>query len=299
VTAAEGLLAGRLRDAGYAVEALSAASGGVVAVAGVAVLRDGSRVFAKTLDGPGPDALDVFEIEAEGLRALDGVDGVTVPGVLYAGPNLLVLTPLHPRRDTCGYWERLAHVLAALHTTTVSGRFGWHRDGRLGRMRQENAWDEDGHAFFARRRVLRWLSEPLVEQAFGREERRALERLCERLPELVPEQPPCLTHGDLWSGNLLADADGRPALVDPAVSYAWPEVDLSMLWCSPRPPESERFFAVYEELAGPEDGWRDRMRLLHLRELLSIVAHGDDDWGAADAVREIVAPFRVRRPPAR
>ncbi len=36
------------------------------------------------------------------------------------------------------------------------------------------------------------------------------------------------------------------------------------------------------------------MPILHLRELLSIVAHGDDDRGAADQVRQAVAPFRRR-----
>ena len=43
-------------------------------------------------------------------------------------------------------------------------------------------------------------------------------------------------------------------------------------------------------------GGRDRMELLHLRELLSIIAHGDDDWGAAQMVRKLTAPFAVRHP---
>lgn len=80
-------------------------------------------------------------------------------------------------------------------------------------------------------------------------------------------------------------------LIDPAVSYNWPKIDLSMLWCSPRPPASDRFFAVYEDITGIDEGWRDRMDLFHLRELLSIIAH-DDDWGAAEAVRKTIAPFR-------
>lgn len=39
-------------------------------------------------------------------------------------------------------------------------------------------------------------------------------------------QPACL-HGDLWRENILADAEGEPSLIDPAVSYTWPEMDLS------------------------------------------------------------------------
>jgi fructosamine-3-kinase len=73
-------------------------------------------------------------------------------------------------------------------------------------------------------------------------DRRAVERLCARLPDLIPAMPAVLTHGDLRSGNLVSQSGGRIAVIDPAVSYTWAEVDLSMLWCSPRPPAAGRFF---------------------------------------------------------
>lgn len=173
-----GLLARRLRVAGFAVASIAPAAGGVVAQAGLVTLADGSRVFAKTLAGS-----------------------------------------------------------------------------------------------------LRWLSEPLVQAAFDAEDRYALERLCAALPELVPVQPPVLNHGDLWTGNIVATAAGEPVFIDPAVSYTWAESDLSMVWSANRPPVSDRFFAAYAELAPLRAGWRERMPVLHLRELLSTIAHGDDDWG--------------------
>lgn len=264
------------------------AAGGAIAVSGLVTLRDGSRLFAKTLLGP---ELDVFPVEAAGLAELRELGGVNTPEVLHASSRLLVLTKMRPRRDDERFWERLAHMVAALHMSTVGDRFGWHRDGWLGRLRQDNTWEEDGHAFFAERRLLRWLSEPLVEAAFERAERRALERLCAALPELVPAQPPCLTHGDLWQDNILATGEGAPALIDPAVSYGWPEAELSMLWCAPRPAASERFFAVYREVAGLHDGWEERMPVLHLREHLSAIAHGDHTWNPVAAVRAAIAPF--------
>jgi fructosamine-3-kinase len=288
----EEILTGRLREAGYAARKVERAVGGVVAVAGLVALQDGSQVFAKTLLG---QELDVFTVESAGLSELRDLGGVNTPDVLRATPRLLVLEKMEPRRDDEPFWERLGHMVAALHLSTTGDRFGWHRDGWLGRLRQDNTWEQDGHAFFAERRLLRWLSEPLVEAAFDREERRALERLCAALPDLIPSQPPCLTHGDLWQENIVATGDGDPVLIDPAVSYSWPEAELSMLWSSPRPPASERFFAVYREIAGLHDGWEERMPILHLRELLSIIAHDDDDWGAADAVRAVITPFQARR----
>lgn len=287
----EAILTERLREAGYVARNVEQALGGVVAVAGLVTLEDGTQLFAKTmLDHD----LDLFAVESAGLAALRDLGGAHTPAVLLATQRLLVLEKMQPRRDDEDFWERLAHTVAALHTSTVSDRFGWHIDGWLGRLRQDNTWDADGYAFFAERRVLRWLTEPLVDAAFDREERAALERLCAALPDLVPPQPPCLNHGDLWQENILATADGDPVLIDPAVHYGWPESELSMLWCATRPPVSERFFDVYKEIAGLADGWEERMQILHLRELLSIIAHDDDDWGAADAVRAVIKPFMRR-----
>jgi fructosamine-3-kinase len=289
------LLAQRLAEQGFAVASLVAVTGGYICVAGMASLRDGGRVFAKTETEAAAGA-DLFEVEAAGLSALRDLGGVRVPTVIHVSPSLLVLEALRPADDGQWFWERLARMVATLHASTVSGRFGWHRDGWQGRMRQDNTWETDGHAFYAQHRILRWLPEPLVEAEFDREERRAVERLCAALPELIPPHPPSLTHGDMWPGNILADGSGKPVLIDPAVSYTWPEVDLAALWCSPRPPESERFFAGYEELAHPFDGWRDQAQLLRIWDLFSVIAHGFDAWGAAGVVRSLIQPFRHHTP---
>jgi Fructosamine kinase len=89
--------------------------------------------------------------------------------------------------------------------------------------------------------------------------------------------PSVLTHGDLWSGNLVSQPSGRITVIDPAVSRTWAEVDLSMLWGSP-------------------PGWADRMPILHLREHLSVIAaYGLDATSTIDQVRDILAPFYYSR----
>jgi fructosamine-3-kinase len=285
------LLAAELDEAGWAVATVEAVTTGSFSVAGMAALRGGGRMFAKT--DAGADA-ELFEVEAAGLAALRELGGVRVPDVVHVSPRLLVLEALRPRGDGQWFWEQLGRMVAALHTSTVSDRFGWHRDGwhGPGRLRQHNRWETDGHAFYAQHRILRWLPEPRVEAEFDRDERRAVERLCTALPELIPPHPASLTHGDLWIGNILADDSGQPALIDPAVSYTWPEIDLAMLWVQRRPPEADRLFAVYEELARPFTGWRDQAQLLRIWDLFSAIAHGPSTWNPADIVRKLIAPFR-------
>ena len=169
--------------------------------------------------------------------------------------------------------------------------------GRLSGGAIADTWTGSGHEFFAEYRLLRYLSEPLAGQVLTAADRRAVERLCARLPELVPVMPAVLTHGDLWSGNLVSRPGGRIAVIDPAVSYTWAEVDLSMLWCSPRPPASGQFFEIYQELSPSPPGWADRMPVLHLRELLSMIAtFGPAATASIAQTREVLAPFYPRPP---
>lgn len=286
------LLLQRLHDAGFDdVVRVDAVSEGMAAVAGYATRRSGEAVFAKTFEQPPGD--DLFALEVEGLAALRQIGGLATPEVLHVSPNALVLAPLQPRPATPAFWERLAHALARMHTATRSDRYGWAHDNWLGSSRQHNAWDDDGFRFFAERRVLRWLPEPRVQAKLDQAGRRALERLCDRLPDMLPPQPACLTHGDFWMQNILMTPDGEPAVIDPAVSYMWADVDLSHLWCSPHPPEARRLFDVYGELTGREAGWLDRLPLLHLRQHMALMAMYDHDWGSTEAVRALVAPFRT------
>jgi fructosamine-3-kinase len=284
----ERLLRAGIRD----VVSVRPATGGLAALAGTATRRDAPPVFVKTFaDAP---ADDVFVAEAEGLAALRDLGGVPTPDVILADRELLVLSVLRPRPASDGFWERFAHLLARQHLTTAHPRFGWHRDNWLGRRRQINTWDDDGFAFFAQHRLLRWLGQPRVDAALDHADRVALERLCHRLPDLLPQRPACLTHGDLWMQNVLATPDGRPAVIDPAVSYMWAEVDLAHLWSTSPPPEAQRFFAIYAELTRLDEDWQSRMPIIQLRQHLAVLAQFDDDWGAGDQIRATLAPFRTR-----
>jgi len=293
-----------LRAGMHDVVSVEPATGGLAALAGIATRRDAPSVFVKALPETPPDAPadgvcedgidDVFVTEAEGLAALRELGGMATPDVILVGRELLVLSVLRPRPRSQTFWEQFAHALARMHMSTTHPRFGWHRDNWLGRRRQINTWNDDGFAFFAQHRLLRWLGQLRVEAALDAADRAALERLCHRLPDLLPDRPACLTHGDLWAHNVLATPHGRPAVIDPAVSYMWAEVDLAHVWSTVPPPEAQRFFDIYAELTCLDDDWRSRMPIVQLRQHLAVLAQFDDDWGAGDQIRATLAPFRTR-----
>ena len=82
----------------------------------------------------------------------------------------------------------------------------------------------------------------------------------------APVERPARLHGDLWTGNVLADRDGRPWLIDPAAYGGHREMDLAMLdLFGPMP---ARTAAAYEEAAPLADGWRERIPLWQLFPLL-------------------------------
>ncbi|GAB3895459.1 hypothetical protein GCM10027612_48240 [Microbispora bryophytorum subsp. camponoti] len=143
MTDATSFLLERLHAAGLTdVVAVEPAAGGLAATAGLARRGDGTSVFVKGfvkgfVEASGePTSDDVFAAEAEGLTALREAGGVATPEIVLAGRDLLVLSVLRPRPGTEAFWERFAHALAHLHTTTRSpasggtGTTGWAVAGR-------------------------------------------------------------------------------------------------------------------------------------------------------------------------
>jgi fructosamine-3-kinase len=242
--------------------------------------RKGRQWIVKMVPGSPPSLLAA---EAEGLRALGASGNVAVPRVHYVDDDTLVMQPLgEGLYENLAFWQRLGEDVAALQFATRVERHGWPHDNWLGSLPQRNAWDADGYRFFAEHRVLRFLPEPKVVQTLSAADLKAVERFCLRLPELIPATVPVLLHGDLWQDNVLTGSAGRPTLIDPAVWYGWAEIDVSMLWLSPRPAASDEFFNTWQEIARPEPGWAGRAPLLHVREMLSVLAQHGDEYHTAD-----------------
>ncbi|MEO8393858.1 MAG: fructosamine kinase family protein, partial [Chloroflexota bacterium] len=249
------------REAGFGeIETVEVLKGGAVNLTRRLTTTSQTKLIIK--QSPNPPA-DLYPCEAVSLRTLKAA-GLRTPEVLVYGADFLLLNDLGSAPMSDVSWEELGREMARLHQHS-NEQFGFEQDNYLGLLRQYNPWTDDGHEFFAKYRILRYLDVPLCDQTLSAKDRHRLERLAARLPQLIPEQPASLLHGDLWYGNVLANPEGEAFVIDPAVYYGWAEAELSMVRQSGNVPQI--FYDAYNEVNPLADGWWDRLEILFVREI--------------------------------
>jgi fructosamine-3-kinase len=194
-------------------------------------------------------------LEAAGLRWLAEA-GARVPAVVEERPDRLVLERVPAGRLSRAGEEELGRMLATMHRAGAP-RFGsLPGEGRffVGRCELPSPEADDWNDYYLRHRCL-----PLARRV-------GLEREVAQVVVDAPVEPPARLHGDLWSGNVLGDRDGRPWLIDPAAYGGHREMDIAMLDLFGAVPE--RTLAGYDEVAPLADGWRQRIGLWQLFPLL-------------------------------
>jgi fructosamine-3-kinase len=229
-------------------------------------LADGRDAFVKTRRDA---AAGEYAAEAAGLHWLAEPGALGVPRVLEVADEYLALEWIEPGHLAREGERELGEGIALLHCAGAP-HFGSSdndgSDGWLGSLRVSNEPTDDWPAFYAERRLLPLARLACDGGALSLSGARAVERVCGRMGELAgPPEPAARLHGDLWQGNVLADAAGRPYLIDPAAYGGHREVDLAMLALFGSP---ARTIDAYEEVAPLADGWRERVGLYQLLPLL-------------------------------
>jgi fructosamine-3-kinase len=262
---------------GSVITDLRRVAGGDLNDAYAARLADNRVVFLKTSDDAAPGS---YAAEAAGLRWIASAAGAPpVPDVLAVvdppgrdrRPRMLALSWVEPGRLSSGGEEKLGQGLAALHQAGASGYCaappGAPPGLRIGPLElpagSVSTWAE-AYGTFRLRPLARRAA---ASGALTSDGLAAVERVCERLPELAgPSEPPARLHGDLWGGNVLANTNGVPYLIDPAAYGGHREMDLAMLHLFGG--TSERCFSAYAEAFPLADGHRERVKLWQLFPLL-------------------------------
>jgi fructosamine-3-kinase len=221
------------------------------------------------------DAADAeFAAEGAGLEWLAQAAAVRVPEVLGHGerPGWLGLEWVDSGSLTREGWEELGRGLATIHRAGASAHGAMppgspDRVLRIGSVELDAGEAESWAEVYADYRLRPLLAMATERRTIDPGDAVAIGRVCERLDVLAgPSEPPARLHGDLWTGNVYADASGRPWLIDPAAHGGHREIDLAMLRLFGG--AGGRWLAAYEEAYPLAEGHSERVELWQILPLL-------------------------------
>jgi len=242
-----------VESAGFPGASLRPLGGGDIGAAYRASTPSGD-VFVKV----GRPGLETdFGAEAAGLRHMRAACSIIrVPEVLAMDEDGLVLEFVDRGRPSPDYDTRLAEGLAEMHEATAEA-YGFERTTYCGATPQPNPWTKSWVEFYVEHRIRHQIRSLKKKGRIRGSEEARLSAWADGLSDhLVEPARPALIHGDLWSGNILCDGQGRPVILDPAAYFGCAEAELGMLtWMGGR---GHRFYEVYAEAAGLPADWRSR-----------------------------------------
>ena len=235
-------------------------------------LSNGETLFLKTNS---TEREDFFRAEAEGIAALRSTAAIRVPQIHAMGKDencsFLLMEYIDSTRPSEGFWEKLGTDLARMHKADTTafvrlGKYGFDRDNYIGAGYQKNTSKDSFVEFFSECRLRPQFE--MAEKYFDGEIIRKSNRLLDTLDKyLIEPDRPSLLHGDLWSGNSIADENGLPMLIDPAVYVGCNEADIAMTELFGG--FDRKFYDSYFDFMGMISGYADRRDLYNLYHLLN------------------------------
>ncbi|CAM6104548.1 unnamed protein product [Calypogeia fissa] len=230
---------------------------------------DSGSFFVKTNRDVGPA---MFEAEAVGLEAMYATGTIRVPKPYKVGPlpgrgSYIIMEHISMGASRRGQAE-LGRKLAEMHKAGRTDKgFGFDMDNTIGSTPQKNPWTSDWVTFFRDHRLgyqlqlaeKQYRDFDIVEKG---------KRLLDKLPSFFRDVQvePCLLHGDLWSGNITADENGAPVILDPACYYGHNEAEFGMSWCAGF---GSSFYDAYFKVIPKQPGFEKRRELYRLYHYLN------------------------------
>jgi fructosamine-3-kinase len=212
--------------------------------------------------------VDMFEKETNNFDWLKKAIPDATPSIVGYGTSdhrsFFVLQLIQAGRKSTTFWADFGRTLAQLHQYSHP-QFGLDYNNYIGTFQQDNQYKSNWIDFFIENRL-----QPQALQAselLGTEVMQQLDKLYNRLPELLTQGKPSLLHGDLWSGNFTVNEKGGVCLVDPATYFGNREIEIAFTKLFGG--FEEDFYAAYQEVLPLDKGFFDsRVDIYNLYPLL-------------------------------
>ena len=230
----------------------------------------GYSVFAKFSSAA--NGLEQFEIELAGLQHLSRLSGVATPtpiGIIpVEGGHVLVQEAVPSVERTSAHWREIGRSLAKIHQVKGT-RYGWESHCYFGPLYQDNRPMDDWAVFYAERRIWPRFMGAINAGQLPTDVIRLVEKLISRLPDLCgPNVEPALLHGDSQKNNFVS-AENATYVIDPAVYFGNPEIDLAYVdYFEPVP---EDVFHGYREILPIDPDFHERRDLWRVYGYLAAV----------------------------
>ncbi len=253
---------------GLGITESSSVSGGSINQAAKVSLSDGKTCFLKWNTSANPR---MFSVEEKGLALLSSADTdlripkVFVTGETDNGTGFLLQQFIAEGQAKPNSASEFGQALAQLHKHH-SEKFGLDYDNYIGRLPQSNAWHENWLDFFIEERMEPQLAMATEAGKLGSNTVAHFQSMFKQLPDIFPDEPPSLLHGDLWGGNYFFDENGKATIYDPAAYYGHREIELAFTHLFGGFPSN--FYVAYEEAYPLTSGFSKRKDIYNLYPLL-------------------------------
>jgi len=211
----------------------------------------------------------MFEAEALALAEIAASASIQLPQPVSTGVSGAECYLILDWLDMSGTpdSQHFGEQLAALHRHQKT-QFGFAIDNTIGSTPQLNQWSDSWIDFWQKQRLGHQLK--LARQnCFGAQLMDLGLDLLDRTPLFFASYHPVasLLHGDLWSGNWGALAQGEPVIFDPASYYGDREAELAMMELFGHP--GRAFFDAYTATWPLDDGYAMRRNFYNLYHILN------------------------------
>ncbi|WP_445665341.1 fructosamine kinase family protein [Fodinibius sp. AD559] len=243
-------------------------SGGSINQAAKITLADGTTCFLKWNTSADPH---MFVVEEKGLDLLKSADTtLRIPFVFTTGQTedntgFLLQKFIPEGRSKPNSASEFGQALAQLHKHH-NETYGLDHDNFIGRLPQSNTPHKNWVDFFIQERMKPQLQMATDSGKLGSDTVSHFENMYKKLPDIFPNEPPSLLHGDLWGGNYFFDQNGNATIYDPAVYYGHREIELAFTHLFGGFPSN--FYSAYEENYPLSSGFSQRKDIYNLYPLL-------------------------------